>query len=78
MNDFRKEMAPVSGDVVKAINDLATPKWAIPFLGRRVNSVCKAKFDDADTKGFRLELTWEGQVKYESHNAYDDSTYTHE
>lgn len=78
MNDFHKEMAPVSGDVVNAIDALAKPQWAIPFLGRRLNSACKAKFKDVETRGFRLELPWEGQVKHESHNAYDDSTYTHE
>ena len=78
MNDFHKEMAPVSADVVKSINELANPKWAIPFLGRRLNSICKSQFKEADTKGFSIELPWEGQVKYESHNAYDDSTYVHE
>ena len=78
MNDFHKEMAPVSADVVNSINELANPKWAIPFLGRRLSSVCKSQFKEADTKGFSKELPWEGQVKYESHNAYDDSTYVHE
>ncbi len=71
MNDFHKEMAPVSADVVNSINELANPKWAIPFLGRRLSSVCKSQFKEADTKGFSKELPWEGQVKYESHNAYD-------
>lgn len=78
MNDFRKEMASVSEDAVETINNLANQKWAIPFLGRRLNSACKDKFKDADTKGFRIELPWEGQIEYVSHNVYDDSTYVHE
>lgn len=78
MTDIRKIMAPVSCEIEKEINNIVNQKWAIPFLGRKLNSACKKKFKDAEIKGFKVELPWEGQVGYERHNGYDESTYVHE
>lgn len=78
MSKLHEVMSPVSEEVVEAIENIANPKWAIPYLGRKLNSLCKAKFKNAESNGFHFELPWEGQVGYEPYNAFDDATFVHE
>lgn len=82
MEDLREMFALAGEDseAVKKIRRLEAEPWKIKYFGRRLNAVCKERFNIADgSHGFRIELPWEGQEKYVKYaNGYDDSTYEHE